>query len=347
MKAVIAPKYNKNYQEVPIQLYDMPQVVTLWASGGCNFCCRYCIQSSDRQTKVNEKFPAEQIMTWDTFLLCMEQIKEFGKTLPAIVFCGIGEPLLNPRLADMIHYIKSNRLASHVELVTNGVLLTEEKSRALVDAGLDLMSVSIQGVTKEAYRKICGVDCDIDKLVKRLTFFSEYKTKCHLHIKTVDIALNSKEEYKIFFEMFGDIADSIFVDHVFPLFKNVDYSDIITKERDQYTGELLKRDENYPCTLLFQALYVQPDGMIVSCCTSPVPMIFGSIYSTTLKDVWNSDARKKLLLSHLKGKRRENPACAECVQPEILNSYQGIEAMGLEQLIQSLENECGRYCDLI
>lgn len=339
MKAVIAPKYNKKNQELPIRLNELPQVIILWAAGGCNFRCRYCIQSADRQVKSDEKFPADKIMGWDTFLKCMGQIQEFGAAITGIVFCGIGEPLLNPRLADMVGYIKSNGISSHVELVTNGSLLTEERSIELINAGLDLMSVSIQGVTKESYQKTCGVSCDIDRLVKQLTFFSRQKKQCHLHIKTVDMALKSKEEYQMFAGLFGDIADSIFVDHVFPLFKHVDYSEIILQERDQYTGERLKRREDYPCALLFQALYIQPDGVIVPCCTSPTPMTFGSVYDTTLKEAWNSEARKKLLLTHLQGERRRYTSCEECVQPEILNSQQGIDKMGLDKLIQKLQDQ--------
>lgn len=126
------------------------------------------------------------------------------------------------------------------------------------------------------------------------------------------------------------------MDHVFPLFKNVDYSELIDTEVDQYTGEILRRQENFPCALLFNVLYVEPEGEIVPCCTSPTPTIRGSIYNTTLKEVWNSGRRKKLLLDHLEGKRRQYAACAECVQPEILNSSQGIEKMNRDQLIHKL-----------
>ncbi len=343
MKAMIAPKYNKRYSELLIKLNDMPNVITLWASGGCNFRCKYCVQSSTMEVKKEEEFPVNKMMSWETFLRAMEQIQEFGKTLPAVVFCGIGEPLLNPRLADMIAYIKQNKISENVELVTNASLLTEEYSLKLIESGLDLMSVSIQGVTSEQYREICGIDCPIEQIVKQLKFFAENKKKCHLHIKTVDAALKSREEYQQFADLFGDIADSIFVDHVFPLFKNVDYSTLIQEEVDQYTGERLKLQENFPCALLFEALYIEPEGNVVPCCTSPVPVRFGSIYETTLKEIWNSEKRKKLLMNHLEGKRREYHACEKCVQPEILNSPQGIKKMGIDQLIQTLrmmEREC-------
>ncbi len=336
MKAIFAPKYNKRYGEIPIKLSEIPEVITLWAAGECNFRCKYCIQSSTLQIKKEEKFPVNKIMSWETFLRTMKQIQEFGKTLPAIVFCGIGEPLLNFRLADMISYIKQNHISQKVELVTNASLLTEEYSLKLIESGLDLMSVSIQGVTSEQYLETCGVACEVEQIAKQLKFFSEHKKECQLYIKTVDVALKSKEEYQRFEDLFGDIADFIFVDHVFPLFKNVDYSEFIQEEVDQYTGEPLKKQENFPCALIFNALYIEPEGEVVPCCTSPVPVRFGSIYETTLKEIWNSEKRKKLLLNHLEKRRREYDACSKCVQPEILNTQKGIEKMGIDKLVQKL-----------
>lgn len=336
MKAVIAPKYNRKAGETQIHLKDMPDVVTLWAAGSCNFRCRYCIQSADEKIKRLESFPIDQMMSWDTFLMCARQIQQFGRELQAVVFCGVGEPLLNPRLADMIRYIKQHHIAGYVELVTNAVLLTRERSLALIDAGLDLMSVSIQGVTKERYLETCGNPVNIDTLVEHLAFFSKHKISCHLHIKTVDIALKDKQEYQRFADLFGEIADSIFVDHAIPLFKNVDYSKILIQERDQYTGELLKRKEQHPGALLFTAMYIQPDGRVVPCCTTPNPMIYGSIYEDSLKNIWESRLRKNFLIQHLKGNRKIYPECSDCVQPEILSSPEGVANLRIENMILEL-----------
>ncbi|MDU7028778.1 MAG: radical SAM protein [Clostridiales bacterium] len=339
MKSVIAPKYNRQAGETQIALKDMPDVVTLWATGRCNFKCRYCIQSADEKVKRLESFPIDQMMSWDTFLKCVGQIQEFGKKLTAIVFCGVGEPLLNPRLEEMISYIKQNHVAGYAEVVTNAALLTEERSLALIDAGLDFLSVSIQGVSTKSYFETCGVSLNIDTLVKRLTFFANHKTNCHLHVKTVDIALKNRQEYQQFADLFGDIADSIFVDHAIPLFKNIDYTKILVQERDQYTGELLKRQEKHPCALLFNAVYVQPDGRVVPCCTTPNPVIYGSIYEDSIKSIWEGNLRKRFMIQHLKGNRKTYSACRDCVQPEILSSPEGVANLCIENMIHELSKK--------
>lgn len=56
----------------------------------------------------------------------------------AVVLCGFGEPLLHPRIADVIRTFGKTR----VEIVTNGDKLTVPFIRQLVEAGCDYMVVS-------------------------------------------------------------------------------------------------------------------------------------------------------------------------------------------------------------
>jgi radical SAM protein with 4Fe4S-binding SPASM domain len=57
----------------------------------------------------------------------------------AVVLCGFGEPLLHPRLAELVACFRHVR----VEVVTNGDRLTEANIRELVAAGVDYFVVSL------------------------------------------------------------------------------------------------------------------------------------------------------------------------------------------------------------
>src|SRR3990170_1027247 len=59
---------------------------------------------------------------------------------------------------------------------TNAILMTEEIGRELVDAGMDRICVSIGGATREAYRKIRGVDKH-DRVMENLKLIRDYKKK--------------------------------------------------------------------------------------------------------------------------------------------------------------------------
>lgn len=68
---------------------------------------------------------------------------------PNIFFGGIGEPLVHPDIVEMVARAKS--VSGHVELITNGMLLTDEIIAGLIEAQLDLLWVSIDGATPESY----------------------------------------------------------------------------------------------------------------------------------------------------------------------------------------------------
>ena len=71
---------------------------------------------------------------------------------PTLFFGGVGEPTLHTRLVSWI--AQAHALGCRVELITNGTLLTESTSRRLIEAGLDLLWVSIDGATPESYADV-------------------------------------------------------------------------------------------------------------------------------------------------------------------------------------------------
>lgn len=90
-------------------------------------------------------------MTRRTWEQVVRGLKRFRK-LRSVSFWGIGEPLLNPGLPDMI--LELSRLGVFSELTTNGHLLTRETGARLLDSGLASLTVSLDGGTEQAYREV-------------------------------------------------------------------------------------------------------------------------------------------------------------------------------------------------
>lgn len=112
----------------------------------CNLDCAMCARRSWEEP--------EGEMSDAVFERVIEGLRAFSPP-PAVFFGGFGEPLSHPRIVRMVARAKS--LGSHVELITNGTLLTEEMSRDLVRAGLDRLWVSLDGATPEGYRNVRGI----------------------------------------------------------------------------------------------------------------------------------------------------------------------------------------------
>jgi len=109
----------------------------------CNLRCRTCIRN-------NWTEPLGR-MSDATFSRIIAGLRAFPLPL-TVFFGGFGEPLSHPHIIDMVTQAK--RLGASVELISNGTMLTEKMSRRLMDAGLDVLWVSLDGATPESYEDV-------------------------------------------------------------------------------------------------------------------------------------------------------------------------------------------------
>jgi MoaA/NifB/PqqE/SkfB family radical SAM enzyme len=109
----------------------------------CNLNCSTCMRNV-----WNVEFGH---MTLDIFDRVLEGVMALSPR-PEIFLGGYGEPLSNPDCLAMIERAKSLEL--HVSLITNGILLSEEVSRKLVELQLDMLWVSLDGASPECYTDV-------------------------------------------------------------------------------------------------------------------------------------------------------------------------------------------------
>ena len=81
-------------------------------------------------------------------------IDEVGDYVGIVTPWNFGEPLLHPRLAEMIEMAKRRGIL--VSLNTNALSLDREKADALIASGLDCITFSFDGATRETYEHLRG-----------------------------------------------------------------------------------------------------------------------------------------------------------------------------------------------
>ncbi len=111
----------------------------------CNLACSMCYHPDMERPKGK--------MPFELWKKCADEISSISpETQCWFSFCG--EPLLEPELLlKMVSYGKSVGLQS-INLNTNGIMLSQEISNLILDSGIDLVVVGIDGFTKETYEKI-------------------------------------------------------------------------------------------------------------------------------------------------------------------------------------------------
>jgi len=99
--------------------------------------------------------------------------------LDALILNGIGEPLLNPHLESFIRGAKKLMPSSGwIGFQSNGLLMTHLRALPLVDAGLDKVSISIDAIAPEQFKKL-REGGDVDAVDMALSALNNAKRLCN------------------------------------------------------------------------------------------------------------------------------------------------------------------------
>jgi MoaA/NifB/PqqE/SkfB family radical SAM enzyme len=122
-----------------------PVCVYLEVTNRCNLLCTTCPRTFEELEP-----PAD--MSWDLFTSIVDQVPDLARA----VLHGVGEPMLVANLPRMIRYLKDRGV--YVLFNTNGTVLSERNGRALIDAELDELRVSLDASSRESFKAIRGRD---------------------------------------------------------------------------------------------------------------------------------------------------------------------------------------------
>ena len=91
-------------------------------------------------------------MSWELFTSIVDQIPDLERA----VLHGVGEPMLVKNLPRMVRYLKDR--GTYVLFNTNGTVLNDRNGRALIEAGLDELRVSLDAANAKSFLAIRGKD---------------------------------------------------------------------------------------------------------------------------------------------------------------------------------------------
>jgi len=310
---------------------NVPFTLNIFPSNVCNFRCTYCAQSLGKDYLLKKYDFPQEIMKMEILERIIEQSKEFGRKYKLVSFMGHGEPLCNRALAEMVHKVKEADIAERIDIITNASLLTPSYADQLIKAGLDVLRVSLQGISGGAYFKTCGVHIDFDKFVGNLSYFYHNKKQCKVYVKTVDTALEEGDE-KRFFNIFGEICDRIYIDKVKPVYSGVQYSELERDLLQDRYGNV--HEKRMVCPQPFYMLSVWANGDVTPCDALYKACFLGNVREQRLKDLWDSETKKQFCKMQLEKKRESHPACQKCCAPDDVASKEDILDNDADRLIQ-------------
>ena len=315
----------RNYLKDVLPL-DTPYSIQVEAITACNFRCNYCSYSS--------KNIKPTILSIEILKNALSSLDKFSNKLKKIIFAGLGEPLLNKNIYDMIDI--SRNYTETTTLLTNGALLNKNNIDKLLNTCINEIRISMQGISEEDYYKICGYKINIKEFVDNIEYLYKNRRNTKIALKIADIAINTEEKQKNFFELFEDKADYLIIQKISPLHDSVNYKNIV---KDLSKGMYFEtKSDSKICPQIFFSMQLLSNGNVTPCCSlNEGTPIIGNINNSNLYDIWNGTKLKELRLEMLKGNISNIKYCRNCSYLKYTyNKYDDIDEYA-EELLKKYE----------
>lgn len=312
MKAEYSPRIdllNRTALETVIPL-DTPFVIFVDPSDACNFKCRFC-PTSNRELMKKVGRPMK-VMDFELFKKIVDDICEFPRPIRVLRLYKDGEPLINKKLPDMIKYAKDKGCAERIDTTTNASLLTPDKAKALIDAGLDRINISIEGVNNEQYKNFSDVELEYERIVDNVKFFYDNRKQCEMLVKINGDVISEDDKNK-FLETFGNHTDKIFIEHIMSCWPNFELNGVsVNNELGIYGNEIRELDA---CAYVFYSFAINSDGFVSLCFLDWAKKLgIGDVRTQSVKDIWTGKPMRQYQKMFLEGKRKKHPICGDCGQ---------------------------------
>ena len=307
-------EYRKNWKaSLNLQEFDFPLYLMTEQTFSCNFTCPQCILGNKEEQKKYET--PERLLPLSLFHKIIDEGSKYGCRSLSVHY--INEPLLVSDLPERIAYARKKGFLD-IHLVTNAQLLTEKKSRELIESGVTRVMVSIDANTKETFEKL-RPGGTFEKVKQNLINFMKIRNSLGLKLPVVRVSFVAQEdnihELEDFKKFWSGIVDYIHIQSFQKPYE--DAKDSRLSENNSIPDQIFKCDQP------FNRIVIRADGTVLPCCSFnafelPVGNVSDSqmynINNETIYDVWNSKKMKDLRKVHYEGRYKEIDACKKCVE---------------------------------
>ncbi len=276
--------------------YKIPPVLQIEPTNMCNADCLCCPVPRSSRVKVH--------MDFSLFTRIIDEASRIG--VNSIFLFLHGEPMIHPRIIDMLRYIKKSGLSFHMS--TNGINFNEKASRGVLSAGVDNgdhISFSIQGASHDVHDRILGRKCH-EKVLNNIHLFLKLRKELKVNgpiIETVYYIMpeNQHETLK-YLQMWKGVVD------------HVRLSGEISQSFAQFEQEpetpIIRTTT---CTNLWQKMTIRCTGEVVLCCNDvDGEIILGNMNDQSIGEIWNSHKLLAIKKIHKKKEFERIPLCYSC-----------------------------------
>ena len=277
---------------------DFPRVILIDNCNACNLRCSMC----DHQNI--KKFRKIQLMDLKLYQRLIDEIaRENPQARVWEIF--FGDPFMCRDMAPRIRFAKDRGLQD-VVLNSNGVLMSERRARAVIEAGLDAMYVGIDAATEETYNRI-RVGGNFGTAVAHtlgyrdlLLKYGSERQQLFVQFVVSDLNAHEVEQFTAFWSQAGVNVK---------IRPKVSWAGLVEANNLQANATLERR----PCYWLMQTINICADGEVALCAVDVHCRVkCGNAREHTIKELWHGKLKEYRRL-HKEGCFGALPEmCREC-----------------------------------
>jgi len=272
---------------------NYPREVIIEVTNHCNLKCVMCHFHGQGVTGTRPR----GTMARELWTRVIDELGASGEPV-ALMTHGAGEPLLNGELEDIVRYAKRHPNIS-VSFLTNGMLLSEDVSRWVIDSGLDRIIFSVDGIDPASHASY-RVNSDlavIEKNIGRLAELRGQRTQPYIRFNMVRLP-HLEDQIETYVKRWQPIAENI----------------MISKYRPVGARTFLEQDiERFPCPMLFKQMVIGWDGRVGLCCEDIfIDEPLGDLTGASIREVWTGAPMERARRLHNEARYEDVTLCRRC-----------------------------------
>jgi radical SAM protein with 4Fe4S-binding SPASM domain len=260
----------------------------------CNVCNLRCPLCPTGNTTIARR---QAMLSLDQYKDVFDRIKEYALV---VSFYNHGEPLLNPDVFSIIEHTHRSRVGTNISSNFNWPQPVDIND--FIRSGLDYVTVSLDGVTQEAYQKyrVRGDIAEVfDNLRRLISAKKALKSKTPFVEWQFIVFKHNEHEM----DQARKLASEIGVDLLRFISPGIPPEDMHKPELQEKwmpdnplyweRNPKLVEERGYvfdqACFYLYRSMFIYPGGGVTPCCFAhDDKQDFGNIYQNSVSEIWNN-----------------------------------------------------------
>jgi radical SAM protein with 4Fe4S-binding SPASM domain len=287
----------------------------------CNVCNLRCPLCPTGNTTIARK---QAMISLDQYKDVFDRIKEHALV---VSFYNHGEPLLNPDVFSIIEHTHRSRVGTNISSNFNWPQPVDIND--FIRSGLDYVTVSLDGVTQEAYQKY-RVRGDVTEVLDNLRRLISAKRALKSKTPFVEWQFIVFKHNEHEMDQARKLASEIGVDLLRFISPGIPPEDMHKPELQEKwmpdnplyweRNPKLVEERGYvfdqACFYLYRSMFIYPGGGVTPCCFAhDDKQDFGNIYQNSVSEIWNNKmyrSARMLFSKTAPAEDREETICDKC-----------------------------------